>query len=83
MTNVLLGSYPDVFAAGSAWAGVAFGCYAGNGYAVWSDACATGKIIKTGAEWKKIVENAFPGYKGWRPKLQVSLHLQRKDRHSI
>jgi acetylxylan esterase len=25
MTNVLIGSYPDVFAAGSAWAGVPFG----------------------------------------------------------
>jgi len=71
MTNVLLGSYPDVFAAGSAWAGVAFGCYAGDGYGVWSDACATGKIIKTGAEWKAIVEAAYPGYNGWRPKMQV------------
>ncbi|PVH77002.1 carbohydrate esterase family 1 protein, partial [Cadophora sp. DSE1049] len=71
MTNVLLGSYPDVFAAGSAWAGVAFGCYAANGYGVWSDACATGKIIKTGAEWKAIVEAAYPGYNGWRPKMQV------------
>ncbi|KAH6694199.1 carbohydrate esterase family 1 protein [Leptodontidium sp. MPI-SDFR-AT-0119] len=71
MTNVLLGSYPDVFAAGSAWAGVAFGCYAANGYAVWSDSCATGKIIKTGAEWKAIVEAAYPGYTGWRPKMQV------------
>ena len=44
MTNVLLGSYPDVFAAGSAWAGVAFGCFAGNGYDVWSNECATGQI---------------------------------------
>ncbi|KAH8593904.1 carbohydrate esterase family 1 protein [Bisporella sp. PMI_857] len=71
MTNVLLGAYPDVFAAGSAWAGVAFGCFAGDGFAVWSDACATGKIIKTGAEWKAIVEAAYPEYKGWRPKLQI------------
>ena len=71
MTNVLLGSYPDVFAAGSAWAGVAFGCYAADGFAVWSDACATGKIIKTGAEWKAIVEAAYPSYNGWRPKMQV------------
>jgi len=71
MTNVLLGSYPDVFAAGSAWAGVAFGCYAADGFAVWNDACATGKIIKTGAEWKTIVEAAYPGYNGWRPKMQV------------
>ncbi|KAF2851963.1 carbohydrate esterase family 1 protein [Plenodomus tracheiphilus IPT5] len=71
MTNVLIGSYPDVFAAGSAWAGVAFGCFAGDGYDVWSDACATGKIIKTGREWASLVKTAFPGYKGVRPKMQV------------
>jgi acetylxylan esterase len=34
MTNVLLGSYHDIFAAGPAWAGVALGCSAGNGYDV-------------------------------------------------
>jgi len=71
MTNVLLGAYPDVFAAGSAWAGVAFGCFAGNGYDVWSNDCATGEIIKTGAQWKAIVDAAYPGYSGFRPKLQV------------
>jgi acetylxylan esterase len=71
MTQVLLGSYPDVFAAGSAFAGVPFGCFAGNGYGVWSDACATGKIIKSGTEWAKLVKNAYPGFKGTRPKLQV------------
>lgn len=78
MTNVLLGSYPDVFAAGSAWAGVAFGCYAADGVDIWSDSCATGKNIKTGAEWKKIVENAYPEYKGWRPKMHV-LHGTKDD----
>jgi acetylxylan esterase len=71
MTNVLLGSYPDVFAAGSAWAGVAFGCFAGDGYGVWSDACATGKNVKTGAEWAELVKSAYPGYRGFRPKMQV------------
>lgn len=71
MTNVLIGSYPDVFAAGSAWAGVPFGCFAGNGYDVWSDACATGKIIKNGTEWAALVKNAYPGYTGFRPKFQT------------
>ncbi|KAE8444630.1 hypothetical protein EG329_014378 [Mollisiaceae sp. DMI_Dod_QoI] len=71
MSNVLIGSYPDIFAGGSAWAGVAFGCFAGNGYDVWSDDCAKGKIIKTGAQWKAIVEAAYPGYTGFRPKMQV------------
>jgi acetylxylan esterase len=71
MTNVLLGSYPDFFAAGSAWAGVAFGCFAGDGYDVWSNACATGQVIKTGAQWEAIVQAAYPSYTGFRPKIQV------------
>jgi acetylxylan esterase len=71
MTNVLLGSYPDVFAAGSVWAGVAFGCFAGPGPDVWNGDCATGKIVHTGAEWATIVKNAYPGYNGFRPKVQT------------
>jgi acetylxylan esterase len=65
-----MGSYPDVFAAGSAWAGVAFGCFAGDGYDVWNSACAAGTIIKTGAQWEAIVDAAYPGYTGFRPKMQ-------------
>ncbi|KAM3072189.1 hypothetical protein ACMFMG_008646 [Clarireedia jacksonii] len=73
MTNVLLGAYPDVFAAGSAWAGVAFGCFAANSSAVdlWSGDCATGTVIKTGTQWKSIVQAAYPGYTGFRPKMWV------------
>lgn len=73
MTNVLLGAYPDVFAAGSANAGVAFGCFAdpAGGYDVWNSACATGTVIKTGAEWAAIVKAAYPGFSGTRPKMQV------------
>jgi acetylxylan esterase len=71
MTNVLLGSYPDVFAAGSAWAGVPFGCFAGNGFDVWNAACANGQVIKTGKEWADMVHAAYPGYEGFRPKFQT------------
>ncbi|KAI1460461.1 carbohydrate esterase family 1 protein [Annulohypoxylon moriforme] len=71
MTSVLLGAYPDIFAAGSAFSGVPYGCFSGNGYGVWSDACATGKVKKTGAEWAAIVKAGYPGYTGWRPKVQI------------
>lgn len=73
MTNVLLGAYPDIFAAGSAWAGVPFGCFAdpAGGVDVWNSACATGTVIKTGAQWAAIVSAAYPGYTGYRPKMQV------------
>ena len=71
MTNVLLGAYPDLFAAGSAFAGVASGCFAGNGYDVWSDACATGKVVRDGAGWADMVTAMYPGYTGARPKVQL------------
>lgn len=73
MTNLLLGAYPDVFAAGSAWAGVPYGCYAdpAGGVDVWSNTCATGANIKSGAQWAALVSNAYPGYTGYRPKMQT------------
>lgn len=78
MTNVLLGAYPDVFAAGSAFAGVAFGCFAAdipaNTSAVdyWNGECADGLVRRTPEQWTSIVRAAYPEYgSGWRPKMQV------------
>ncbi|KAK1760213.1 Alpha/Beta hydrolase protein, partial [Echria macrotheca] len=76
MTQVLVGAYPDVFAAGSAFSGVPFGCFAAPGnnsgvYGYWNDDCAKGRVTKTGDEWAAIVRAAYPGYTGWRPKLQL------------
>lgn len=80
MTNVLVGAYPDVFAAGSAFAGVADGCFAygldGDGEDVvdyWNSACADGLVRYTPEEWAAIVRAGYPGYgdDGWRPKMQV------------
>ncbi|MGC4094513.1 MAG: PHB depolymerase family esterase [Polyangiaceae bacterium] len=69
MTQVLLGAYPDVFKAGSAWSGVPFGCFAGSGY--WNSACAQGQTSKTGAQWGDLVRAAYPGYSGARPRIQL------------
>jgi acetylxylan esterase len=75
MTQVLLGAYPDVFAAGAAFAGVPFACYApspnAGAYGYWNAECATGKVVKTPAEWARLVHAAWPGYEGWRPKVQI------------
>jgi acetylxylan esterase len=49
MTNVMLGSYPNLFKAATAYAGVPFGCFSGS--SDWSSQCATGQLIKTGAQW--------------------------------
>ncbi len=69
MTNVLLGAYPDVFKAGSAFAGVPFGCFAGSD--TWSTSCATGQITKTAQQWGDLVRAAYPGYSGPRPTMQL------------
>jgi endo-1,4-beta-xylanase len=69
MTQVLLALYPDVFAAGSAWSGVPYGCWAGTTW--WNDACAKGQISRTGREWGDLVRSASPGFAGLRPRIQL------------
>ncbi|KAI1816301.1 carbohydrate esterase family 1 protein [Poronia punctata] len=74
MTNVMVGSYPDVFEAGAAYSGVPFACFAGSlgdptpfGS---NQTCAQG-LIHTADEWAAFVQNAYPGYDGKRPRMQV------------
>jgi acetylxylan esterase len=71
MTNVLLGAYPDVFRAGSAYAGVPFACFATTDGSQWNSACANGQISRTPREWGDLVRAAFPGYHGPRPSMQL------------
>jgi poly(hydroxyalkanoate) depolymerase family esterase len=71
MTNVLLGDYPDLFRAGSAMSGVAFGCFATTDGSTWNSACANGQIAKSPREWGDLVRGAFPGYRGPRPRMQL------------
>lgn len=75
MTNLLLGAYPDILAAGSGFAGVPFGCMAPTPnqgvYAYWNTACVGGNVVHTPAEWASWITAAFPGYDSWRPKIQL------------
>ncbi|MFF7451659.1 MULTISPECIES: PHB depolymerase family esterase [unclassified Streptomyces] len=71
MTNVLLGDYPDVFAAGAAFSGVPFGCFATTDGSEWNSACAQGTVIRTPQQWGDLVRGAYPGYTGPRPRMQV------------
>lgn len=73
MTNLLAGSYPNVFEAGSAYSGVAYGCFAGAAGATPFSAnqtCAQG-LQHTPQEWGNFVRNAYPGYTGRRPRMQI------------
>jgi acetylxylan esterase len=74
MTNVLAATYPDVFAGGASFSGVAAGCLAGSKGASPQSAdptCANGKIKKTGAAWGAQVKAMYPSYKGEYPKMQI------------
>jgi acetylxylan esterase len=73
MTNVMLGSYPDVFKAGAAYAGVPFACYAQGAVDSlgWNSNCAQGKVTMTGKEWGDLVRAAFPAFAGLRPRIQI------------
>ncbi|MFC8298115.1 PHB depolymerase family esterase [Micromonospora orduensis] len=71
MTNVMLGDYPDVFAAGASFAGVPFACFATGGSSEWNSECANGQLIKTAQQWGDLVRGAYPGYTGQRPRMQI------------
>jgi len=69
MTEVLAGAYPDLFAAGAAFAGVPYSCFAGA--SMWNSDCATGRSIFTAQQWGDRVRSGYPGYTGPRPKIQL------------
>ncbi|UFR06042.1 PHB depolymerase family esterase [Streptomyces sp. Go40/10] len=71
MTNVLLGDYPDVFAAGAAFSGVPFGCFATTDGSEWNSACSGGTVTHTPQQWGDLVRAAYPGYTGPRPRMQL------------
>jgi poly(hydroxyalkanoate) depolymerase family esterase len=71
MTNVLLGVYPEVFKAGSAYAGVPFTCFATTNGSMWNSECSEGRIDRTPQQWGDAVRNANPGYSGPWPRMQL------------
>uniref|UniRef100_UPI002023A639 extracellular catalytic domain type 1 short-chain-length polyhydroxyalkanoate depolymerase n=1 Tax=Acrocarpospora catenulata TaxID=2836182 RepID=UPI002023A639 len=71
MTNVLIGAYPDVFKAGAAFMGVPFACFATTDGSSWNSQCSSGQRIMTPQQWGDLVRNAFPGYSGARPPMQI------------
>jgi poly(hydroxyalkanoate) depolymerase family esterase len=73
MTQALLAVYPDVFKAGAEFAGVPAGCWAVQYDASnqWSGPCAGGTVTHTAQEWGTLVRNMYPGYTGYRPRVQL------------
>lgn len=67
MTAVMLATYPDVFSAGAAIAGIPYRCATGITDAY---SCMGGKD-ETGKVQGDRVRAAFPGYSGARPRLSI------------
>jgi poly(hydroxyalkanoate) depolymerase family esterase len=75
MTELLLGLYPDIFKAGSSFAGMPAGCHGPNdnsssatGY---NGTCAGGPVNYTPQQWGGLITAMYPGYTGHRPRLQL------------
>lgn len=59
MTQVMIGAYPDMFAAGAAFSGVPYGCF--EGPSLWNSECAEGTLIKSAEEWGTQALSGYPG----------------------
>ena len=71
MTNVLAATYPDMFKAGSVYAGVSAGCFRTGTVAGWNSTCANGQSITTPQHWADVARAMYPGYAGARPKMMI------------
>lgn len=66
MTQLLMAVYPDIFKAGSSFAGVPAGC--SN---VFDSSGLCGLSAQTAQQWGDRVRAMFPGYTGHRPRVQL------------
>ncbi|GAB3428939.1 extracellular catalytic domain type 1 short-chain-length polyhydroxyalkanoate depolymerase [Actinophytocola sediminis] len=72
MTNHMLALYPDVFKAGAAFMGVPFNCFANAAdYPPGASRCTGGSMNRSPQEWGDAVRQAYPGYSGPRPRMQL------------
>ncbi|GAA4263302.1 extracellular catalytic domain type 1 short-chain-length polyhydroxyalkanoate depolymerase [Dactylosporangium darangshiense] len=72
MTNEMLALYPDVFKAGAAFMGVPFNCFANAAdYPPGSSRCTGGGMDRTPQQWGDAVRQAYAGYTGPRPRVQL------------
>lgn len=70
MTEVMMATYPDVFAGGAVMSGAPYACAASLTDA---NTCQMGNVSHTPQQWGDLVRNAFPGYSGPYPRL-VAFH---------
>jgi poly(hydroxyalkanoate) depolymerase family esterase len=71
MTQHMLALYPDLFKAGAAFMGVPFNCFANAADYPPGGKCTNGSMNRTPQQWGDAVRQAYPGYSGTRPRVQL------------
>ncbi|MEE6257659.1 extracellular catalytic domain type 1 short-chain-length polyhydroxyalkanoate depolymerase [Plantactinospora sonchi] len=72
MTQHMLALYPDLFKAGASFMGVPFNCFANAAdYPPGASQCTNGRMDRTPQQWGDAVRQAYPGYSGPRPPIQL------------
>jgi acetylxylan esterase len=66
-------TYPELFAAATAYSGVPAGCFVSSSGQVdaWNSTCAQGNVDQSAAYWTNVVKGMYAGYTGARPRFQV------------
>jgi len=70
MTEVMMATYPDVFAGGAVMSGAPYACAASL---IDANTCQMGNVNRTPKQWGDLVRNAFPGFAGPYPRL-IAFH---------
>ena len=68
---MLAATYPDLFAAAIVYSGVPCGCFFTDSVAGWNNSCSGGSVQATPERWAQWVRDAYPGYNGPRPRMQI------------
>jgi poly(hydroxyalkanoate) depolymerase family esterase len=68
MTEVMMATYPDVFAGGAVNSGGPYACATSIND---TNTCQQGNVSHTPAQWGTLVKNAFPSFTGSYPRLVV------------
>jgi acetylxylan esterase len=71
--NVMAATYPELFAAATAYSGVPAGCFEvyPDQTDGWNATCAQGHVVASSQYWTNVVESMYSGYSGSRPRFQV------------
>lgn len=68
LTNVMLATYPDVFAAGAPQSSFPYKCAT---TAAQLSLCSSGSVNYSSSVWGNLARSGYPGYTGPRPKVQI------------